>query len=117
MVIQCKRIKQPDTKDHPFSTYAIREYRIHWYAVGYSELAETILTLTLGRIVDIQKRAQYYLRAEDFSQADYFKHSFGVTAYADAAPARIQLSFKHSQASYILTKPLHMTQRTVETDE
>jgi predicted DNA-binding transcriptional regulator YafY len=117
LVIQYKRFNQPDIKDHPFSIYAIREYRNRWYAVGYSERAETILTLALDRIVDIQKGVQSYRPAGDFSEADYFKYSFGVTAFNDATPYKVQLLFDYSTAGYILTKPLHASQQTQETHE
>ncbi len=116
LVIHYKRFNQPETKDHPFSIYAIREYRNRWYAVGYSELAENILTLALDRFVDVQKGTHPYRPAGDFSEADYFKYSFGVTAFNDAAPHVIKLLFDSSRAGYILTKPLHASQKTEETE-
>ena len=117
LVIYYKRFNQPDTKDHHFSIYAIREYRNRWYAVGYSERAETILTLALDRFVDIQKGPQSYRPAGNFNEADYFKYSFGVTAFNDATPYKVQLLFDASTAGYILTKPLHASQQTQETEE
>jgi predicted DNA-binding transcriptional regulator YafY len=79
-------------------------------------LAETILTLALDRIVDIQVGAQPYRPSGDFSEADYFKYSFGVTAFNDALPHQVKLLFDSSVAGYILTKPLHASQQSIETD-
>jgi predicted DNA-binding transcriptional regulator YafY len=116
LVVHYKRFNQPDTKEHLFSVYAIREYRNRWYAVGYSDLAETILTLALDRIVDIQVGEQLYRPSGDFSEADYFKYSFGVTAFNDASPHKVKLLFNSDVAGYILTKPLHASQQSQETD-
>lgn len=117
LVVQYKRFNQPETKDHSFSIYAIREYRNRWYAIGYSERAETILTLALDRIVNIKKGLHNYRPPDNFSETDYFKFSFGVTAFNNAVPYKVQLLFDVSVAGYILTKPLHSSQKTQETEE
>jgi len=116
LLILYKRFNQQETKDHPFSIYAIREYRNRWYAVGYSDRAETILTLALDRIIDIQNGEHKYRPSGDFNESDYFKYSFGVTAFNDAKPYKVQLLFDTSTAGYILTKPLHASQKTQETE-
>jgi predicted DNA-binding transcriptional regulator YafY len=115
LIVSYKRFNQPETKDHPYSTYAIREYQNRWYAIGYSERSESILTLALDRIVGVRIASHPYRPSSYFNEADYFKYSFGVTAYVDKKPQKVQLLFDDSIAGYIITKPLHASQKTQQT--
>jgi len=108
-----KRFNQEDIKEHIFSNYAIREYRNRWYCVGFSERAKTIITLALDRIMNVEISNSKYKSSKDFDESEYFKYSFGVTAYTNASPYKIKLLFNQSVASYILTKPLHLSQKTI----
>lgn len=111
--ITYRRFNQKDIKDHLFSNYAMREYRNRWYCIGYSERAKTIITLALDRIIDINISNSKYNASPNFNESDYFKYSFGVTAYTNANPNKVKLLFDESVAGYILTKPLHLSQNAI----
>ena len=117
LTVSYKRFNSEEIKIHVFSPYLLREYRNRWYMVGYSEKAEAILTLALDRVEHIELSGQPYHTSEGFNEQDYFKYSFGVTVYANDEPKIVELLFQPSVAGYLLTKPLHASQKTSTTDE
>jgi predicted DNA-binding transcriptional regulator YafY len=109
--VKYKRYNSDEIKSHIFSPYAIREYRNRWYVIGYSELAETIVTLALDRITDAINASSKYLNDTNFNVDDYFKYAFGVTTFTDATPENVKLIFNQKISSYIISKPLHKSQK------
>jgi predicted DNA-binding transcriptional regulator YafY len=106
-----------DKKDHEFSSYLLKEYRNRWYAVGYSKRAGNILVLALDRIVNIESCKGKYISDDKFIPADFFKYSFGITQIHNAKPQTIILSFTVDQASYIISQPIHPSQKVILQNE
>jgi predicted DNA-binding transcriptional regulator YafY len=100
-------------KDHEFSCYLLKEYRNRWYAVGYSKIAKNVLILALDRIEGIKNCSGKYISNEDFVPADYFKYSLGITQINNAKPETIILKFTSLRAPYILSQPLHSSQKII----
>jgi predicted DNA-binding transcriptional regulator YafY len=115
--VKYKRFNSDDSKTHLFSPYLLREYRNRWYMVGYSEKAEAVTTLALDRVQSIEESKSKYITLDSFNEKDYFRYSFGVTVYANADPHKIELLFDHSVAGYLLTKPLHSSQKANQQEE
>lgn len=100
-------------KPHVFSPYLLKEYHNRWYTVGYSNEAKNILTLSLDRIKKISSSTEKYISNTDFNPADFFKYSLGIVQRNNSKPHSILLSFSPEQAPYILTQPLHNSQKTI----
>ncbi len=103
-----------EEKDHVVSPYLVKEYRNRWYLVGYSEKAENVLVMAFDRIVNVKQVKQKYVDAGDFKPEEFFKYSLGITQIHGAKPEKVILSFTPHQASYILSQPLHHSQRPVK---
>jgi len=117
LTVTYKRFNSDESKIHTFSPYLLREYRNRWYMVGFSEKAEAITTLALDRIESIERSPLPFKATEGFNEKDYFRYSFGVTVYTDSAPHHIELCFHPSVAGYLLTKPLHSSQKSTMKEE
>ena len=104
-------------KEHVFSPYLLKEYRNRWYAVGYSYTANNILILALDRIEGVKNSTAKYVADHDFSPADFFKYSFGITQLNDGKAETVELLFKPVQAPYILSQPLHHSQQIISDDK
>jgi predicted DNA-binding transcriptional regulator YafY len=115
--VKYKRFNSDDVKIHLFSPYLLREYRNRWYMVGYSAKAEAVTTLALDRVESIQKTTGKFISIDSFNEKDYFRYSFGVTVYANADPYTIELLFDQSVAGYLLTKPLHSSQKVNQRED
>lgn len=112
-----QRFNSNETKEHLLSAYVLKEYRNRWYVVGYSDLAQAVITLALDRIVSIEVMEKKKYKKTDFNEDEYFKYGFGVTVYQNAVPEKVELLFDASVAGYIQTKPLHQSQEILNSDE
>lgn len=112
LFIEYQKFNSDEVKTHIFSSYVIREYRNRWYVTGYSEKAEGIATLALDRVVNMELLKSGY-HSTNFNEKDFFKYGFGATVYNNSEPYKVELLFDESVAGYMLTKPLHSTQRII----
>jgi predicted DNA-binding transcriptional regulator YafY len=106
-----------ESKDHEFSSYLLKEYHNRWYAVGYSKRADNTLVLALDRITNVESCKEKYISDDKFIPEDFFKYSFGITQIHTAKPQTIILSFTPDQAAYIISQPLHSSQKVILENE
>lgn len=107
-------IYQPFGKDimrfviHP---YYLKQYNCRWFLFGYNAEANVrTWNLALDRIQSIQPLEMVYKEAMyDFES--HFYDIIGVTMPEYATVQEVKLVFSPEQADYIVTKPLHPTQK------
>jgi predicted DNA-binding transcriptional regulator YafY len=114
--VDYKKFNSDETKQHIFSAYIIREYRNRWYITGYSDISEGITTLALDRVLGMELMKGGY-HVADFNSKEFFKYGFGATVYTDSKPYKVELLFDNSIAGYMITKPLHATQKILNQNE
>ena len=102
-----------DAKEHDFSPYLLKEYRNRWYAIGFSVTSNYVVTFALDRIKTITKSNAKYFTDPHFNPTDFFKYSIGIIQRHSKKPEKIILSFSTEQAPYILSQPLHQSQKTI----
>jgi predicted DNA-binding transcriptional regulator YafY len=100
-----------------FHPYLLKEYRNRWFVIGSKAGEQAIINLALDRIkdIDISKETTYY-QNPDFDPATYYENVIGVTV-TGMRPMNVHLLFEPEHAPYVLTKPLHHTQKVVSEDE
>lgn len=107
---------------HP---YQLRQSSDRWYLVGYEERQETrhkLVMLPLDRVDDVQvlrdtqESGKYKFREKpvDLDIDDYFYDIVGVSLNPESEPEKIVLKVGYPDAEYMLTKPIHASQRLVE---
>ncbi len=107
-----------EEKIHDLSPYLLKEYHNRWYVTGYSERAQKIAVFALDRINDLEFSGNNFVNDLDFAADDFFKYSLGITQLHNATAEKIVLSFTPQQAFYILSQPLHHSQKILlESDE
>jgi predicted DNA-binding transcriptional regulator YafY len=97
------------------SPYILREYRNRWYVVAYdhnSTKEYKTLVYALDRIKLVETTNQKYKIDPDFNASDYFKYSFGVYHSYENKPAKVKLEFYKPLIDYILSEPLHPSQKS-----
>jgi predicted DNA-binding transcriptional regulator YafY len=102
-----------EVKQHIYSPYLLKEYRNRWYIAGYSARAKNAIVLALDRIQYVESAAEAYFNDPGFNGKEYFKYSFGVTHRYTENPGKVTLSFTPKQAKYILSQPLHHSQKLI----
>jgi predicted DNA-binding transcriptional regulator YafY len=106
-----------EAKEHLFHPYLLKEYRNRWYVVGYSSRSQNSIVFALDRIQSLEKVNEKYFTDPDFNPKEYFKYSFGTTHFHHAKPEKVILSFQPIQAKYVISQPLHHSQKVVFQNE
>jgi predicted DNA-binding transcriptional regulator YafY len=110
--------EKPQPSSHIFHPYLLKEYRNRWYAFGYAEDSEDLRTYALDRIKSIVAEPRKDFRKPAKPPKEYFRDVIGVTRFEDTEPWKVVLKFSKHQAPYILTQPMHESQKVVQkTDE
>lgn len=99
---------------HP---YLLKEYNNRWFLFGLHHLTKSIGNYPLDRMHSVKVNFEAYIENTVLSTDDYFKNIIGVTIPADGKLEKIILEFSASRAPYVLTKPIHRSQSTVEIKE
>jgi predicted DNA-binding transcriptional regulator YafY len=99
-----------------FHPYYLKEHRNRWFVLGCKGEGEPMLTLALDRIVDLAPAEELFAPCPHPDLPEYFRHVIGVTVNAGQEPVEVHLFVHPDAAPYVLTKPLHHTQRVVQTD-
>lgn len=104
-----------------FSPYLLKEFRNRWFVFGkrHDSPDKLILNLALDRIEHIADAPQKekYKTEKAFQPQTYFKNMIGVTRDFDSPVEHVVFEAIPAQASYIITKPLHESQKEVERRE
>lgn len=96
-----------------FHPQHLRQYNNRWFVFGYSTDADGKLSITnvaLDRIEDIQDLPlKYHYEYKDWEE--FFDEIIGVTNHPNDEETEVKLLFSESRAPYIITKPLHPSQK------
>jgi predicted DNA-binding transcriptional regulator YafY len=106
-----------EASKHTLSPYLLKQYQNRWYLVGYSNERKRTQVFALDRIQKMHTLKQTYLLDPDFDPYSYFRHSFGVHHSYEVRPEKVQLLFNERQRPYILSLPLHPTQKILRNDK
>jgi predicted DNA-binding transcriptional regulator YafY len=103
-------------ESHVVFPYFLKEYRNRWYIYGWVLKAEAIYNLALDRIDDIAPSLASFEDHRDESLLNSLRSIVGVTLPENTNPVKILLRVKHPTLSYLLTKPLHHSQKLVQNE-
>ncbi len=96
--------------------YLLKEYRNRWFLFGSRVGDMKLFNLALDRIVDFHVcRDIPYKENPEFGE-DFFDDVVGVTKHSRLRKEHIVFRADNSQTGYILTKPIHSSQRLVGRD-
>ena len=100
-----------------FHPYHLKQFNNRWFVFGLNaNLNAPAWNLALDRITNIIEIQDVYV--EDFSDWDYFfSEIIGVSKPIDQNEEEIHLLFSKRQAPYIITKPIHETQKHYELED
>jgi predicted DNA-binding transcriptional regulator YafY len=95
-----------------FHPYFLKQYNNRWFIFGYNEFNQNSQwNLALDRIKgDIEKTNLKYEK-DITNWDDFFEEMIGVTKPLNQQPEEVKLLFDKYQTPYVLTKPLHSSQR------
>lgn len=92
---------------HP---YYIKEYNNRWFLIGYNPEYNRLSHIPLDRIDDIEPFHIEYIPNTSIDFEKYFDNVIGTTL-VDAPIQDIKLRFSPKRLQYVLTKPIHKSQK------
>lgn len=96
---------------HP---YLLKEYRNRWFVLGKKSNGGSLLTLALDRVKELKDVPnELFVESKDFNPEVYFNDVVGVTVNEGRRPERVRIFVDKQNAPYVITKPLHHSQKVV----
>ncbi|MCX7744267.1 MAG: WYL domain-containing protein [Flavobacteriales bacterium] len=101
--------------EHTVHPYLLKEYNNRWFLLGWNEEEKLIYNFALDRIQQIKKcKCSFYKKGKELL-LHYFDHIIGVSFPRDGHIERIVLDVNEELYPYLETKPLHPSQRPLDT--
>lgn len=111
-----KSFKARDAASFIFHPYLLKEYNNRWFVFGIQQGAPMLKNLALDRIqsLDIAKDTTYR-ENKNFDPVTFFDDIVGVTKNINQVAEKVTFSVTRKHAPYIITKPIHKSQKLLET--
>jgi len=103
---------QDEVKEFTVHPHYLKEYKFRWYLVGYCEERDDVRIFGLERITAIEDLPLHQFTHKLFNPELYFEKFIGVNVPLEE-PERIVLRFKNNIGKYILTQPIHSSQKLI----
>lgn len=109
-----KDFKISEAYELVFHPHYIKQYNNRWFAFGLnSDRNVSTWNLAFDRIVSLEDCDDTYVES-DIDWTDYFDDIIGVTKPVGVEVQEVKLHFNSETAPYVLTKPLHPSQKKKE---
>lgn len=104
--------------DITFHPQHLKQYNNRWFVFGYNaERSEYPWNLALDRVVAIEELAGVTYVPGTIDWAEHFEDMIGVSKQQGVTPIKIKLWVSSFTAPYVVTKPLHGSQKKISLDE
>lgn len=111
LLVKYKDFKSSKPYEITFHPYYLKQYNNRWFVFGLnSDKQVPNWNLALDRIESLSETAQKYKQSE-IDWEDYFFDLVGVTRPESVELQEIVLKFSPEVAPYVITKPLHPSQK------
>ncbi len=117
LVITYKSFKSAEEKVFNFHPFILKEFNNRWFLVGRRKENQPIANLALDRIISIDYNLNLPYLESNFNPEAFYKNVVGVTVNTGMQPRRIELWIDANNAPYVVTKPLHNSQRLIKQNE
>lgn len=97
--------------------YSLKEIQSRWYLIAKND-KNLIAPYALDRIKDVQiEKSSSFIIPENFNLVDLYKYNYGISIDNDLKPEKIILITDTIQAKYLMSLPIHHTQKIIEENE
>lgn len=117
LVITYKSFKSKEKQTFNFHPFILKEFNNRWFVIGKRKGSMPITNLALDRIIKIDYDFSMPFLTEKFDAEEYYKNVIGVTVNEGLQPRVVQLWIDAYNAPYVITKPLHNSQRLLHQNE
>lgn len=97
--------------------YGLKVFRQRWYMLAADPQDKRLRTYALDRLTGLEMTEDKYIMPSTFDMAAYYRDWFGIIVMPeeyDIETIRLKASARHYKRDYLLSLPLHVSQREVE---
>lgn len=110
--------KDKAPKQAVYYPYLLKEYRNRWFLFCKARKNKEFFTLALDRIVEFYELAnEPFIEAVEIDLEHYYDNVLGVTKSVTQREQKVVFKVDKKFADYVITKPIHATQRIVAEEE
>ena len=114
--MQHKRFDADTTTQHIIHPYYLKEYRNRWYLIGMDNNLKEIRTYGLDRIEELSLNTIInYIEKPEYAEL-FFSNTIGISDPL-SKPEEIILKFTDNTGKYLLTQPLHSSQKLIKQEK
>ena len=107
---QSFRTREPKT--YVLEPHFLKESRNRFFVLGYLAGGGRLMIFALDRIRGVRDTGEAFERRPGLEPETFFRHTIGVSV-TDQPPEEVRIRLSTARAPYVLTKPLHHSQREV----
>jgi len=115
--VQYKSFKIDDIQTFQIHPYFLKQFNNRWFMFGLNDFSKYIINLALDRIISINESAIKYTANDEIDFNEYFEDVVGVSLNTSSKVQKIVLAVANNIIPYIVTKPLHGSQKIKERQE
>jgi predicted DNA-binding transcriptional regulator YafY len=98
---------------HKVHPYLLKQYHSRWYLIGLNDYVQDVGTFCLDRFISTPVETDIQYKEIGFDTREYFKSVIGIISSVEK-PQKILLKFSPRQAWYVITQPIHSSQKVRE---
>lgn len=117
ILITYQSFKAQKPQEIIFYPYLLKEYRNRWFLKGANKKGKAIMILALDRIESITEAASEKYHKPEYDVFSYFSDVIGVSKAPNMKPLTVVMKIMNAHAPYILTKPIHHSQKILKEEE
>lgn len=117
LLIEYKSFKSEISQHIVFHAYHLKQYNNRWFLFGKHNDYNNLTNLALDRIHSIEQSPENFDESQLVDFEEYFDDFIGVTKPINTEITKVILNATAELAPYIITKPLHGSQRKVNVSE
>jgi len=103
--------RQTDPAVLRFHPYYLKQYNNRWFVFGWDEGEGFLRNMALDRILSVVPATGKFIPNKAIDFTEYFEDVVGVSVPAHGKPAAVKLLVTDALLPYLLTKPLHGSQK------
>ena len=114
--IQYRKFSDDLLNEYELNPYLLKEYHSRWYLIAYNVERKGMRTYGLERIEKLETGDKRFSVDTSFNADLFFKHSLGITERTEK-PEHVELQFESSTGKYLVTQPIHPSQKILKQDK
>lgn len=97
-----------------FHPALLKEWRNRWFVLGKKKASANFMMLALDRVLQIENLEELAISYEEYDLSNHFRDVIGATVNVGEEPSEVKLFVYGMHAPYVITKPLHHSQKVIE---